>query len=164
MNDGLRRFREEDAAGVKKLILDILSKEYPFDKSAYSDSDLDKIGETYGGKRETFFVVEQGKGVAGTVGIKEDSQDEALLRRLFVDIKYRKKGYGSKLLESAIAFCSEKGYKKIYFRCTDRMAEAMSLCIKRGFKETERLEVGGFGIHKLELLISNSGLSRRHSS
>ena len=29
--------------------LNILSREYPFDKSAYSDSDLNKIGETYGG-------------------------------------------------------------------------------------------------------------------
>jgi hypothetical protein len=27
----------------------------------------------------------------------------------------------------------------------------MRLCIKKGFKETESLEVGGFKIHKLEL-------------
>lgn len=153
MNNALRNFRETDAEGVRNLILNILSKEYPFDKSAYSDSDLYKIKETYGGKRETFFVIEEGGDIVGTVGIKEDSPSEALLRRLFVDSKHRKKGYGSMLLNKAVDFCKSKGYKKIYFRCTDRMAEAMSLCVKKGFKETETLALGGFNIHKLELAL-----------
>ena len=151
MDNNLRLFRKEDAEGVKSLILNILSKEYPFDKSAYSDSDLSKIIETYGGPRDSFFVIDEGGKVVGTVGVKEESSSEALLRRLFVDPKYRKKGYGSGLLNEAIGFCRDKGYKKIYFRCTDRMSEAMRLCLKKGFKETEKLEVSGFKIHKLEL-------------
>ena len=151
MNSALRIFKKEDADGVRNLILNILTKEYPFDKSAYSDSDLDKIGETYGGKRDAFFVAEEGGEIVGTVGVKEESPLEALLRRLFVDIKHRKKGYGSALLGKAISFSKDKGYKKIYFRCTDRMADAMRLCDKNGFKETEKLEVSGFKIHKLEL-------------
>ena len=151
MNNALRAFQEKDADDVKNLILGILSKEYPFDRSAYSDSDLHKISETYGGKRDAFFVMEEGGEVVGTIGVKEDGETEALLRRLFVDLKHRKKGYGSNLLAKAIGFCRDKGYKKIYFRCTDRMADAMHLCLKSGFKETEKLEVSGFKIHKLEL-------------
>lgn len=150
----IRTFKKEDAAGVKDLILNILSKEYPFDRSAYSDSDLEKIGETYGGKRDSFFVIEENGDIVGTAGIKEDGPSEALLRRLFVDLKHRKKGYGTNLIDMAIAFCREKGYKKIYFRCTDRMAAAMQLCLKKGFKETETLKVGGFRIHKLELSVA----------
>lgn len=147
----LRAYQETDAEGVRKLILDILSKEYPFDKSAYSDSDLYKIRQTYGGPRDSFFVIEESGEIVGTVGVKEESHAEALLRRFFVDSKHRKRGYGSGLIKQAIDFCRDKGYKKIYFRCTDRMADAMRLCIKNGFKEAERLEVGGFKIHKLEL-------------
>ena len=154
MERDLRVFRKEDAEGVRNLILDILSKEYPFDKSAYSDSDLYKISETYGGKRETFFVIEEGSKVVGTVGVKEEGPSEALLRRLFVDPKYRKKGYGSELLSKAVDFCKTKNYKKMHFRCTDRMSEAMHLCLKKGFKETEKLDVSGFKIHKLELELS----------
>ncbi len=150
MANSLRLFREEDAPGVRKLILDILSKEYPFDKSAYSDSDLNKIGQTYGGKRDSFFVIEEDNDIVGTVGVKEESHAEAILRRLFVDSKHRNKGYGSRLLNKAIDFCRGNGYKTICFRCTDRMSDAMRLCIKKGFKETEKLEVGGFQIHKLE--------------
>ena len=147
----LRRFTEKDAKGVKDLILTILTKEYPFDKSAYSDSDLEKIGETYGGKGDAFFVIDEGSKIAGTVGVKMETGDTALLRRLFVDVKRRRHGYGSELIKKAIDFCKGKGYKKVYFRCTDRMSDAMKLCIKNGFKETDTLSISGFNIHKLEL-------------
>lgn len=147
----LKMFSKENASGVKELILSILTKEYPFDKSAYSDSDLDKISEVYGGKKDTFMIIEENGSVVGTVGVKEDSADSALLRRLFVDLKHRKKGYGSELLDKAVAFCKEKGYKHIFFRCTDKMKDAMNLCLKKGFIETESLEVSGFHIHNLEL-------------
>lgn len=147
----LRMFTRSDNDGVKALILSILTKEYPFDKSAYSDSDLDKIGEVYGGKKDSFFVVEEDGDIVGTAGVKEDSAENALLRRLFVDLKHRKKGYGTALLDKAIDFCREKGYRRVYFRCTDRMSDAMNLCMKKGFRETESLEVSGFRIHNLEL-------------
>lgn len=151
MNHSLRQFKKEDAKGVKDLILGVLMKEYPFDKSAYSDSDLDRIGEVYGGERDSFFVIEEDGEVVGTVGVKEEARDAALLRRFFVDLKHRKRGYGTQLLEKAIDFCRSKGYKRIFFRCTGRMADAMNLCVKKGFMETEKLEVSGFNIHKLEL-------------
>lgn len=147
----LRIFNKNDAKGAKELILSVLTKEYPFDKNAYSDSDLDRIDEVYGGAKDSFIVIEDNGQIVGTVGVKEDAKDTALLRRLFVDLKHRKKGYGTELLNKAIDFCKEKGYKSIYFRCTDRMSDAMKLCIKKGFKEIESLEVSGFKIHNLEL-------------
>ncbi len=149
----LRTFTKNDAQGTKDLILSILTKEYPFDKNAYSDSDLEKIDEVYGGPKDAFMVIEDDGDIVGTVGIKEDSKDTALLRRLFVDLKHRKKGYGTELLDRAIDFCREKGYRLVYFRCTDRMSDAMKLCMKKGFKEIEALEVSGFRIHNLEYKI-----------
>jgi len=146
----LRLYKEGDAEGVKNLILSILTKEYPFDRSVYSDSDLDRIGEVYGKENECFFVIEDGGAIVGTVGVKEDTTDEALLRRLFVDSRHRKKGYGTALLKKALDFCREKKFARVYFRCTDRMLDAMNLCKKEGFVETEALEVSGFKIHKLK--------------
>lgn len=153
MNHTLRPFKTADQEGVKDLILTILSKEYPFDKSAYSDSDLLSIELTYGGPKNTFFVIEEAGKIVGTVGVKEDAKEEALMRRLFVDSGHRGQGYGTELLDRAVSFCKEKGYRRVYFRCTGRMADAMKLCIKKGFKETDKLEVDGFNIHKLELAI-----------
>jgi len=153
MTYDLRRYKRDDADGVRELILSILAKEYPFEKSAYSDSDLDKIDSIYGGGKNAFFVIDEEGRITGTTGVKEDSREEALLRRVFVDPKARKHGYGSALVDRAVDFCKEKGYKRVYFRCTDRMADAMRLCMKKGFKEVENLEIGGFHIHKLELKI-----------
>jgi len=149
----LRQFKKDDADGVKNLILTILTNEYPFDRAAYSDSDLDRIGEVYGGDMDSFFVIEDSDQIVGTVGVKGDGKEEALLRRLFVSSNHRRQGYGMQLLAKAIEFCREKGYRRVFFRCTDRMADAMRLCVKQGFKEVEKLPVSGFHIHKLQLEI-----------
>lgn len=153
MEHVLRLYKKTDAENVKKLILGILTGEYPFDKSAYSDSDLEKIGQTYGGEKDAFFVIDEAPQIAGTVGIKMETGDTALLRRLFVDVKRRRHGYGTELIDKAIDFCKRKNYKKICFRCTDRMSDAIKLCVKKGFKETDTLSISGFNIHKLEMEI-----------
>ena len=151
----IRAFVEADGPKVKELILSILEKEYPFDRKVYSDTDLENILATYGGPRDTFFVIEQENAVIGTAGIKEDSKETALLRRVFVNPAERRKGYASQLLEKAIAFCREKGYKEVAFRATSKMVEAINLCKKAGFREAEKLDVGGFFIHKFVLDITS---------
>ena len=150
----LRNFEKKDAKQVRDLIVSILSQEYPIDMAAYSDSDLSKIDATYTGDRNNFFVVESADRIVGTVGVKEDSHTDALLRRLFVDSGCRGQGFGSMLVKEAIEFAKEKKYKRIIFRCTDRMKDAMRLCLSKGFKEKESLAMGGFNIHILMLELS----------
>ena len=144
----VRALKKEDCDKAKDLILSVLTKEYPFDKSAYSDSDLHDLSGTYNGKRETFFVLEEGGTIIGTVGIKEEAKDLALLRRLFVNPTHRKKGYGDMLINEALKFCRDKGYKEVVFRTTSRMTQAMELCKKKGFKKKEELDLQGFQIYK----------------
>jgi len=147
----LRSFRKDDAKGVRDLIISVFIREYPLDRKAYADTDLDRVGEVYGGERECFFVIEEKGKIVGTAGVKSESAEEALLRRLFVDAGHRNMGYGSQLLKTALKFCRDNGYKKVFFRCTDRMTNAMRLCKKEGFAEKEYLQVSGVPIHKLEL-------------
>lgn len=144
----VRKLQKEDVEQVKDLILDILTKEYPFDRSAYSDSDLYDLMATYKGPREEFFVLENENNVIGTVGVKMDSRDTAILRRLFVDAGQRKKGLGAALVDEAMAFCKDNDYKKIVFRTTSRMTQAIELCKKKGFKKAEEAELQGFSIYK----------------
>ena len=80
----LREFKKDDAGSVRELILGILAKEYPFDKSAYSDSDIEKISQSYGGAKDAFFVIDEDSQIAGTVGVKMETGEDALLRaRIF---------------------------------------------------------------------------------
>lgn len=147
----IREYRADDSLEVKNLILSILEKEYPFDRIAYRDTDINDISGTYGGSGNTFLVVEDGKRIVGCVGVKKDTDASALIRRLFVDGKHRKKGFGNGLLNKAIGFCKKNNYKEAVFRATDRMNQAMALCKKTGFVEKEDLEVSGFHIHKFLL-------------
>lgn len=149
----IRKFVDTDGQKVKELILSILEKEYPFDRKAYSDTDLESIGATYGGSRDTFFVIGEQNEIIATAGIKEDSKETALLRRVFVKPSERKRGYGSQLLDEAVKFCKEKGYKEIVFRATDKMIQAIGLCKKKGFKEAEKIDLSGFFIYKFILTL-----------
>jgi len=147
----VRQYEAKDSEGVRGLILSILEKEYPFDRSAYKDTDMHDISGTYSGKGNAFFVIEQDDKIVGTVGIKKEGREAALLRRFFVDELYRRKGCGTMLMKRAIEFCRSKNYKEIIFRATDKMRQAMSLCKKSGFREQDNLEVSGFHIHKFTL-------------
>ena len=148
----VRTFEKKDSDSVKELILSILTREYPFDKSVYEEnSDLADIGQTYGGERDGFYVLEAVDKILGTVGIKEDSEDTALIRRLFVDPASRRKGYGGLLLDKAIRHCRNKNFKHIVSRTTGRMAQAINLLKKTNFKEVEKIDLGGFQIYKFVL-------------
>jgi len=147
----VRQYKADDSANVKNLILAILEKEYPFDRSAYRDTDINDITGTYSGEKNTFFVAEKDRNIVGTIGVKSETDERALIRRFFVREAERRHGLGAGLLSKAIDFCKEKGYKEITFRTIDRMKDAMKLCKKTGFKETEDLEVSGFHIHRFVL-------------
>ena len=143
----VRSYKQADCENIRALILSILKQEYPFDMNAYADSDINDIRGTYCGKRSNFFVFEDGNRIVGTAGIKNDDKDTALLRRLFVDPHYRKKGIGTSLVKESLAFCKKSGYKKVVFRATDRMKSAINLIKRHGFIEKEKLEIAGFNIH-----------------
>ncbi len=147
----IRRFEAKDSQKVKDLILSILTGEYPFDKKAYSDSDLNNISETYSGSRNSFFVLDSEGAVVGTIGVKEDSQDSALIRRFFIAGDFRGKGYGKQLMSEALKFCRSMNYKHAIFRGTNRMVQAIELCKKTGFVECERVDMAGFFIYKFVL-------------
>jgi len=147
----IRNFVPEDAEKVKSLILSILTSEYPFDKKAFSESDLNNIKDIYSGARDLFLVIEADGELIGTMAIKEEGSDSALIRRFFVASDYRRKGYGRKLMEEAITFCKSKEYKNIVFQGTDKMTRATELCKKMGFTEREHIDMGGFFIQKFVL-------------
>jgi putative acetyltransferase len=149
----IRRFNTKDQGQVKELITDILANDFAMDQKAYPHSDLDSIPDVYGGEREVFFVGENEGRIIGTVAIKEESRDIAILRRLFIGSKYRGKGYGRLLIEKALDFCRDKGYHEVIFHVSDTMKAATALCSGKGFREKEKLNLGGVNIIKFALTI-----------
>lgn len=149
----IRRFNLNDQEQVKKIITDILKNEFAIDQKAYPHSDLESIPQVYGGKREAFFVGEEGGKIVGTVAVKEESKKVAILRRLFVNPNFRGKDYGLALIDNALDYCRKNGYHEIIFHSSARMKAAIGLCLKKGFKEKQRLNLDGVDIIKFALTL-----------
>jgi len=147
----IRKFQEKDAGSVKELVNSILYKEFPLSSKAYQIDDIDSIAKAYNGARDIFYVLEEDNKIIGTAGVKEDTKQAALLRRVYVHPSCRGKGYGSVLLNSAIDFCRENGYRNIIFRSTSQMKDAINMCVKKGFCEEERLNLGDIQVIKFVL-------------
>ena len=151
----IRPIKSDDCDNVKHLIEKIMGGEFSKESVAYRYQDLDNPLEHYGGNREVFLVAEKDGKIMGTVAIKEDGPDVALLRRIFVDGSFRGQGFGEALLKKAMEFCFENNYKNVTFRGTDKMQTALKLCLKNGFEEEDIAEVDDF-----KLLILSRRLKR----
>jgi GNAT superfamily N-acetyltransferase len=136
----IRSFQPTDSSSIKSLISSIMNKEYPGDEKAYEYGDLDDIAGAYGALKEKFLVVEEDGEIIGTVGIKQDGDTTALLRRLFVHPSHRGRDIGLMLVDTALDFCKMNGYKLVVFRATSSMSSAIKLLTKkRHFQESQRL-------------------------
>jgi GNAT superfamily N-acetyltransferase len=138
----IRKTKSEDAPLVLKLVTSILSDEFPDAQSAYAVDDLHRLAETYKTPNSVFFVAEESRQIIGTCGIKADGTETAILRRLFVDKKFRGKGVGYKLLQEALSFCKKRGFREVVIRTSTQMDQAIRLCLSVGFVEDGRWPMG----------------------
>ena len=150
----IRVVKNTDVPKVLKLIKSILESEFGKEAVVYPQIDLYDLEASYGGQRDCFLIAEREGRIVGTTAIKEEDTKVALLRRIFVDPKYRGKGYGLALIEKAIEFCKKKNYRKISFQGTSRMTMALTLCRKKGFQEVDRIPMEDFEIIRFSLRLS----------
>jgi len=156
MDIRIRKFKPQDQPQVKNLIRLILQRELNVDKSTYPETDIKNIEESYGRKRDVFFVAVIGNSVIGSIAIKEDDKNTALLRRIFVSPEFRGIGLGKKLIVKAIEFCENNDYSVINFCSTDKMRAANDLCKKNGFKRRACMTLGADKLLKFTRRIRNN--------
>lgn len=153
----IRPLQADDKEDVKSLIDSIMGREFSNERQAYAYQDLDDPIEHYSGDRDLFLVAEKDGRIVGTVAIKEDGPNSALLRRIFVHEDYRGKGYGEKLLSKAMEFCFDHNYKNVSFRGTDRMQNALKICIRNGFAQEDVADFDDFKLIVLRKELSGRG-------
>ncbi|OED34680.1 hypothetical protein AB834_06260 [PVC group bacterium (ex Bugula neritina AB1)] len=141
----IRDFKKEDQSIVLALIKSINEKS--FDKAKrlrpFRYEDLEDIYMSYCQGRDTFAVIEDHDEleIFGTIALKEDFGDVALVRRCFVSKNYQKRGYGMRLMSHILGVARKKGFKSIELRCTDDMLAMVSLALKVGFSEKKSFEI-----------------------
>ena len=157
----IRHFDARDGESVKRLIDQIMDGEFKEAKLAFSQEDLHSLEDSYGKLGEAFFVAEDGKKIVGTVGVKREDDRVALIRRIFVAPEYRKKKIGLRLLNRAIEFCEEVGYRDLIFKTTSQMSNAIGLIQGRGFQSRAKILMGQVELLKFVLSLKGKKLLRR---
>ena len=76
--------------------------------------------------------------IIGAVAVHELSESDCELKSLYLLEKYHGRGYGRKLLDTAIGFAKNYGYKKMYLDSLSTSTRAVALYRKNGFVDTEK--------------------------
>lgn len=95
--------------------------------------------------KERLWIAEKNGQIIGSVGIVSRSQLEARLRWLLVGPANRGLGLGKALVDEAIDFCKQCGYKSIFLETFSELTVAGHLYKSAGFKITEEKTKNLFG-------------------
>ncbi|HLL89397.1 MAG TPA: GNAT family N-acetyltransferase [Tepidisphaeraceae bacterium] len=140
----IRAYRGSDAAAVRALYTDGV---IPGRVEAGNDTaaDMDDVATAYAGADGNgFWVAENAAGqVVGMIGVQNCDADEAEVRRLRVRLDHQRRGIGSKLLETALAFCTERGYLKVKLDTHVGRVPAIKLFEKFRFRHDRTRSING---------------------
>ena len=106
--------------------------------------DLDDVQAAYFNGGGCFFVAVDGEGsVLGMIGVQQHERGEAEIKRLRVLTEFRRRGIGTRLLESALRYCKERQYLKVTLDTYIDREPALRLFEKFKFRHSRTKDVAG---------------------
>jgi N-acetylglutamate synthase-like GNAT family acetyltransferase len=116
----------------------LYAQEYGWDYTfeAYVAGPLAEFAKTHD-DRERIWVVEKDGQIAGSVAIVEASKEEAQLRWMLLTPDLRGYGLGRVLVQEALDFCKEQGYRSVFLWTVSLLTVATRLYRSVGFQLTE---------------------------
>ena len=134
----IRDYREDDLGELINMVSLVLGEySMSIDKTG-ADKELEDMGGVYGQHDSKFFIMESRGKIIGSVGVRNIDRDTCELRKLYLLKEYRGRGLGQELLDHALAFAVNKGYKKIQLEVSVKHERAISLYERSGFMRTDR--------------------------
>jgi len=125
-------YTEKYKDDVVRLVLDVYEKELDF--KGYERPDILNIQSTYQNKKDNnFWIALNDNKLVGMVGLLGKTKTLAYLKRMIVKKNFRKQGLGNKLLQTALAFAKNHGYKTVYAGTVEENATAIKFYKKHGF-------------------------------
>lgn len=119
------------------LILKIQNDEYNINLSIDEQMDLLNIENEYISKGGNFWItIDCDDNVIGTIGLFKLTDDVAVLKKFFVDSRYRGRDYsfGAKLYETLLSFARRKGFKYIILDTPSVATRSHNFYRKVGFR------------------------------
>jgi ribosomal protein S18 acetylase RimI-like enzyme len=134
---------EADYADIRELFLDGLIEGHV--RMNDTGADIENLREAYfsdDGASGLWVARYQGR-IIGMIGVQRTAENAAEIRRLRVREAYRRRGVGTLLMKTALAFCSRHGYLKVVLDVRIERGPAIALFEKFGFVLARSREIGG---------------------
>lgn len=131
---------EDDIDFVISGQLELYEAEFGFNTPAWvsyvTEGVIDMIRK-FDPDKDCLLISEKSGEPSGSIAITHNDGDTAKLRFFFLKPESRGSGTGRRLTETAVNFCREKNYKRIYLWTFDKLDAARHLYSSAGFKVTE---------------------------
>jgi GNAT superfamily N-acetyltransferase len=114
--------------------------------------ELSEFLKRYDETRDAFWTVLAGDRVEGSITIDgiHGKSEGAHLRWFIMSDALRGKGAGNQLIKTAIGFCQDKGYSKVYLWTFDGLEAARHIYEKTGFRLVEEHKGTQWGTEVVE--------------
>ena len=134
--------RPDQAGAVRALVLGILNGEYGMALTLDELPDLVDAHRTYVASGAGWFWVAISDGaVVGCIGVLQLDGADHELRRMYVDPAHRGRGIAQRLLDRAMAWCTDHGVGALYLETNEQWKAARHLYEKHGFQPVARDEL-----------------------
>jgi ribosomal protein S18 acetylase RimI-like enzyme len=140
----IRRYVKADHARVLELHLLGLKQFDAESPRGKWDADIDDIEGVYLSDKGEFLVGELDDEVVAMGGFWRKTEKMAELKRMRVDPKYQRRGFGQAILTELEKRAKAMGYSSMFLDTLPIMAPARRLYTKNGFAQTGTKKVGRF--------------------
>lgn len=137
----IREIRKKDDVQIAQVIRSVLiDLGVPKVGTAYADSSLDRMTETYESEKAAYFVVEDNERIIGGAGIaplENFDGNVCELQKMYFLSEARGKGLGTAMMDKCLTKAKEFGYEQCYLETMPYMMDAKKLYAKVGFKSLD---------------------------
>lgn len=138
----IREITAEDDSKIAAAIRAVLREMgAPKVGTAYEDTALDCMTETYNAEKRAYFVVANGTEILGGAGIaplQDYESDVAELQKMYFMPEARGIGLGSEMMSKCLDFAKRMGFKQCYLETLPYMTDAQKLYRKVGFQNLDQ--------------------------
>ncbi len=134
----IREIQPQDNAAIAAVIRQVfIADNFPKTGTAFADTQLDFMFETYNQPRATYFVLENDGKIIGGAGVSqlENSTDNICeLQKMYLLQQGRGKRFGFQIILKCLEKATVFGYEKCYLETLPEMLAAQNLYMKSGFE------------------------------
>jgi DNA-binding MarR family transcriptional regulator/GNAT superfamily N-acetyltransferase len=116
----------------------------------YVEKGVHHFAQCYDKKKECMLIPEMNGHPVGSIVIAKVDDKTAQLRYFLLEPETRGRGLGHKLVDMALDFCREKGYKHVFLETISALETARHIYASKGFKVSQSHENPTWGKDVLE--------------